>query len=95
MLDMKEEISCFPHCDPRILHAPGECEYCDEYPEWQKLRTMWNIAFTGHSEDDTGQYRDVDGKPTPKIPCPSEWARPLELIYRWGGNIPKPKVPGK
>jgi len=37
----------FPHCDPRILHAPGECEFCDDRPEWQQLRTGWGIAFTG------------------------------------------------
>lgn len=37
----------FPHCDSRILHAPGECEYCDEVPEWQELRKAWGIAFTG------------------------------------------------
>lgn len=38
----------YPHCDPRILHKPGECEYCDKSPEWQELRKAWGIAFTGH-----------------------------------------------
>ncbi len=41
-------IDTFPHCDQRILHAPGECEYCDGHPEWQALRQSWGIAFTGH-----------------------------------------------
>lgn len=38
----------FPHCDQRILHSPGECEFCDMNPEWQQLRKAWGIAFTGH-----------------------------------------------
>lgn len=41
-------ISTFPHCDQRILHKPGECEFCDEHPDWQELRKAWGIAFTGH-----------------------------------------------
>jgi hypothetical protein len=47
---MPEEgaIDRFPHCDPRALHQPSECQYCDLYPEWQALREAWGIAFTGH-----------------------------------------------
>lgn len=42
-------IDRFPHCDSRILHGPEDgCEYCDRYPEWQRLREAWGIAFTGH-----------------------------------------------
>lgn len=41
----------FPHCDDRILHAPGECKYCDGHPDWQELRKRWNIAFTGHAAE--------------------------------------------
>lgn len=40
-------IPQFPHCDQRVLHAPGECEFCDGCPEWQALRKAWGIAFTG------------------------------------------------
>ena len=39
----------FPHCDQRVLHAPGECEFCDMNPEWQQLREAWGICFTGHA----------------------------------------------
>jgi hypothetical protein len=42
-------IDGFPHCDSAVLHAPGECEYCDGRPEWQSLREAWGIAFTGHA----------------------------------------------
>lgn len=70
----------FPHCDQRILHAPGECEFCDRYPEWQALRLAWEIAFTGH--DPTGE----------QLPCPADNARPewSESDHqRWPGNRPK------
>lgn len=45
---MATPIDQFPHCDQRILHAPGECEYCDGHPQWQAIRQAWGIAFTGH-----------------------------------------------
>lgn len=45
-----ELIRQFPHCDQRILHAPGECQYCDMHPEWQELRQAWGIAFTGSQQ---------------------------------------------
>lgn len=35
----------YPHCDPRILHAPGTCEYCDQ-SGLQEVREAWGIAFT-------------------------------------------------
>ncbi len=72
---MKENvIPMFPHCDPKILHAPGKCTYCDDCKEWQELRKVWNIAFTG------------DSNPEGKIIDPAEAERPLEIINRWGGN---------
>jgi hypothetical protein len=52
-----------PHCDQRILHQPGECWACDLYPDWQKLRELWGIDFSGRS--------------TPgKLPCPADYHRP-------------------
>lgn len=63
-----------PHCDMKVLHAPGECEYCDHYPHYQALRDLWQINFTGHHDAD-------------KAVCPSEQARPLEVIESWPGNI--------
>jgi hypothetical protein len=46
---MSTELAQFPHCDQRVLHSPGECEYCDRHPEWQALREAWGIAYTGHA----------------------------------------------
>lgn len=61
------------HCDQTILHAPGKCQYCDHYPEAQKIRQFWRINFTGENDPD-------------KAPCPSEYFRPAEVRDRWPGN---------
>lgn len=66
----------YPHCDPRVLHAPLECEYCDKHSEWQELRVYWKINFTGHHEPD-------------RTTCPSEIERPLSNINKWDGNVPQ------
>jgi len=67
----------FPHCEPRVLHAPGECKFCDLHPDWQELRKTWGISFTGHSHEDIT-----------KISCPAESARGMHSINAWGGNRP-------
>lgn len=65
------------HCDPSILHAPGECEFCDKYGKpWQEYRELARINFTGHTDDD-------------KAPCPSTHFRPAEVAHRWPGNQPQ------
>ena len=71
-------ISQFPHCDPRVLHAPGECEYCDKHTGWQDLRVAWGIAFTGY---------EPEGK---ELPCPADHARGNTHTL-WGGNQAKLK----
>ena len=73
----------FPHCDQRILHAPGECEYCDAHHDWQALREAWGIAFTGH-QPGVGRY-------SKELPCPADFNRPQGSTAdhrRWGGNKP-------
>lgn len=70
------KISQYPHCDQRVLHAPGDCEYCDKHPMWQALRKGWGISFTGYIPEGT------------EVGCPSEAARPLEKIEAWPGNQP-------
>lgn len=65
------------HCDSSILHAPGECEYCDTYGKsWQEYRELARINFTGHEDKD-------------KAPCPSTYFRPTEVAHRWPGNQPQ------
>jgi hypothetical protein len=68
-----------PHCDAAILHAPGVCEYCDEYPQWQELRMVWRVNFTGEM---------LAGM----TPCPSVWFRDPLVRDLWGGNIASPPV---
>lgn len=72
----------FPHCDQGVLHAPKECEFCDEHPEWQALREAWRINFTGQKDPE-------------KAPCPSETRRSLEVINMWDGNRPHPANPNE
>jgi hypothetical protein len=87
-----EHIRQFPHCDQKVLHKPGECEYCDAHPDWQELREAWGIAFSGHSNE-VIKYKDWEGNTVEKtlIPCPSEWDRPIDIINCWYGNVPRPK----
>ena len=75
----KMYIRQFPHCDAKVLHAPGECKYCDMHPEWQALRLYWGIAFTGYEPDLSIK----------ELPCPAWFARG-ENCQAWGGNRPRP-----
>ena len=74
------EMSQFPHCDSKVLHAPGLCTYCDQYPDWQQLRVTWGMNFTG-------TY--VEGFTL----CPSQQDRSIDIIQRWGGNRPVGMTP--
>ena len=55
---MEGERAFAPHCDSSILHAPGACEYCDHYPDWQQMRVTQCINFSGEHDPE-------------KAPCPS------------------------
>lgn len=63
----------FPHCDAKVLHAPGDCGFCDHFPDMQNARIAWGMNFTGEHEDNLA-------------PCPAEIARTMETIERWVGN---------
>jgi hypothetical protein len=66
----------FPHCDSNVIHAPGECKFCDMHPELQERRAKSGVNFTGHHEEGKGI-------------CPAEQRRSLDLINRWPGNVPE------
>lgn len=70
----------FPHCDPRILHAVGECGFCDKHPYWQAMRLAWGIAFTGYTPEGT------------ELPCPADHARG-DKHKEWNGNTAQPVHP--
>lgn len=66
-----------PHCDPSILHGPDSgCTFCNECPDWQALREMWQINFTGEYDTD-------------KAPCPSVYFRSVSDRDAWPGNRPE------
>lgn len=93
----REERAFAPHCDGRILHAPGECWSCDLYPDWQKLRELWGIAFTGHQpEVETANLMTGASEEPVKqvvikreLPCPADYNRPPDSDSdhrQWGPN---------
>jgi len=74
----KETRAYAPHCDSSILHAPGACQYCDSYPDFQEYRVLARIAFTG-SEEELGTEQ--------LAPCPSTQFRSPETRDLWQGNV--------
>jgi hypothetical protein len=73
----KKYPNSFPHCDSNVLHAPGSCQYCDGYSDWQQERIKNKINFTGETDPN-------------KAPCPAMAQRPIENIEAWYGNVPQP-----
>jgi len=73
-INILDSIEQFPHCDQRILHAPGECEHCDKQKDWQALRAAWGIAFTGWEPEGV------------ELPCPADHARGNKHKL-WPGNV--------
>lgn len=65
-----------PHCDADVVHAPGECVFCDVTPGLQESRAADGIAYTGH--EPVGD----------QLPCPSDARRGLAGAHVWGGNRP-------
>lgn len=88
----EEHIKGTPHCNKYILHAPGECDFCDHFPLWQALRVMWGIAFTDYEPEGT------------EFPCPSrgtavglvnipfrrQWQEPSKPGTGWTTSPPLP-----
>lgn len=35
-----------PHCNAEVLHAPGQCHYCDHYPDRQAARAASGGSFS-------------------------------------------------
>lgn len=73
--DASNILGQFPHCDPRVLHKPGDCEYCDAHPDWQAIRILYGINFTGENDPQ-------------KSECPAVARRAAATIHQWGGNRP-------
>lgn len=70
------------HCDQRVLHSPGYCQYCDMYPEAQQKRVELGYDFTN------------DKPGTREHSCPAIQTRGWDNLNGWGGNQPVgPGVP--
>lgn len=85
---LERERAFAPHCDARILHAPGECWTCDLYPDWQALREKWAIAFTGQTP--------LSGVACNQLPCPADYNRPPDSKSdhrQWGPNTAQGEHP--
>ncbi len=77
---LSEEL-CGPHCDGKILHAPGVCDDCDQFPVFQFVRKLWGINYT--------EEGDLN-----KLPCPAEAYRGTGH-KQWTGNRPFRKADEK
>jgi hypothetical protein len=70
------------HCDGRVIHAPGECEYCDKYGVMQQIQRMaLMVCFTNQTPE---QLTTKGWKP-----CPAMYVRGADSINSWGGNVAK------
>lgn len=65
----------FPHCDPRVLHSPGVCDYCDKVPALQEYRRMCGLPY-------------VDDLQVTDAILPGE-NRDRRSAEAWGGNQPR------
>jgi hypothetical protein len=97
--DLLREYGYSPHCDAAVLHGPSECMACDSYPVLQRWRLENRIAFTGELPQVDPLVSVVDHLIDPRLPvkgsvepykrlCWAEVTRPLEMIYKWPGNLP-------
>jgi hypothetical protein len=75
-LVLSSRIAQAPHCDQRILHSRGVCEYCDRYPDRQAIRLANRILCT--NEDPQDGWRA----------CPAIEVRGKESCEYWPGNRP-------
>lgn len=92
----------FPHCNPEVLHAPGECYYCDCYPKRQAARSESGPPFTpnevngwsgnvavkpGQIHEHMGARFMVGGGPSRShVAKLSLWQRFLRWIYNSWGG---------
>lgn len=78
-----------PHCDDLVLHAPGECDVCDQYAfKAQQQRIAAGVNFTGHN--DPGKQPDpaTIRRTQAVLEHSGKFADGFEVLSRWGGNRP-------
>lgn len=67
----------YPHCNTEVLHAPGTCAYCDEFPDRQAQRVASNTPFT--PAEANGWYGNVAQ--------PKAWVDPWAEQPAGGGRV--------
>jgi hypothetical protein len=67
-----------PHCDPFVLHLPGNCEFCAGRTDLQTYRLVNKISHTDSEVVEEGFE-----------PCPALQRRDKENIENWPGNRPE------
>lgn len=66
------EMKMVPHCDSRLLHSPGTCVACDEFPTAQVFRKLVGLKFTDQMDENEAVLPGMD--------------RTVGSATRWGGN---------
>lgn len=68
----------FPHCDPRVVHFPGRCGYCDARPDLQDLVMAWGLGWAGEDHApylSTRSHESVEAWPGNR---PEGYLRPFD-----------------
>jgi len=79
---MSDSVYPFPHNDDRaVLHAPGECDRCDDRPDLQRLRRAWLAPYTASETDQPVNF---------VTPTPADHAED-QRSPRDAGDQPPPK----
>ena len=83
-----------PHCNEQVLHAPGECEFCDKYPERQQARIASNTPFSPTDQPWPGNrpegYRDFY-VPAAPVAYHMTWDIEIEKHARKPGHTHDPE----
>lgn len=83
-----------PHCNTEVLHAPGQCYYCDHYPDRQSARAASGGSFTppeangwsGNVAVKSGEIHEHMGARYRLPPPPIQWKTKLKeptTMWTW------------
>lgn len=73
------EGNLYPHCDNRVLHSPGVCDFCDKADTLQQYRRMLGLKYTDELQANDALLPGQD--------------RTRASADAWGGNRKEGHVP--